>query len=388
MQKNAYNIIWVDDNIDREYEDSKRTLRKYNINVIGMPKTAIEFEYEISTKHDRVDAVITDANFCRKESDTLSDNTLSGLREIDRRITELNAKRVIPFYLYTGRYNLIENCEEDEFHYFRENNRIFHKNDGIAKLCETIISDIEHIKSNDFFIRNIYTTELKSASKIPENERTLFNALLYCFSNDYHEETISSWLNGLRKVIERIFEDCIRRQIIAPLKALNSFPNFFLNRDNDYVVKEEAEIMPLTLAHSLKYLLNITQDGSHAYETCHTNKYIRENGGLNILRSALHLTMELCTWHDKYRNEHPNPNENKDFWTIRASEGICEINKYEGNIFTPVKDKDGHWHCEMCYVRITHWDDAKMKLKDVIPNTNKQTNNKYPYYAKYDKVKE
>jgi hypothetical protein len=64
------------------------------------------------------------------------------------------------------------------------------------------------------------------------------------------------------------------------------------------------------------------------------------------------------------------------------------FSQYEGQTFTPEKDEDGVWHCEECMVKLTHWDTGKMKLKNVAPNTNENTNTKYPYFAKFDKIEE
>ena len=46
MKHGVYNIIWVDDEVDRYYEESKRLLKQSGISVIGMAHTANEF-YEI-----------------------------------------------------------------------------------------------------------------------------------------------------------------------------------------------------------------------------------------------------------------------------------------------------------------------------------------------------
>lgn len=61
-------------------------------------------------------------------------------------------------------------------------------------------------------------------------------------------------------------------------------------------------------------------------------------------------------------------------------------NKYLNREFVPVKDEDGIWHCEECYVKLTSWDSGKMELTEISPNTDKRTNTKYPYFARYKKI--
>lgn len=59
--------------------------------------------------------------------------------------------------------------------------------------------------------------------------------------------------------------------------------------------------------------------------------------------------------------------------------------KYLNREFLPVKDEDGIWHCKECYVKITSWKSGKMKLAEISQNTDKRTNVKYPYFARYKK---
>ena len=60
--------------------------------------------------------------------------------------------------------------------------------------------------------------------------------------------------------------------------------------------------------------------------------------------------------------------------------------KYEGKIYIPEKDDDGIWHCDECWVKITHWESGKMKLREVGKNTVIETKHKYPYFARFDKI--
>lgn len=382
-----YNVIWVDDDVNQLYEDSERLLRKFGIKIIGVAHTAQEFHDEIKYKLDLVDAIITDANFGDKDNDLIkNENTLRGLREIERNIEAIRKIREIPFFLYTGRYDLLDNKDDDEFRYFKETNRIFKKENGPTELFNRICLDVEHVNSLEFIIRNRYSIELESAKRINGNEEDLFEALKYDFSKEIDSQKTATYFNVLRKIVERIFERSKDRKIIAPIRSLNAWSKFLQNKDENYEIIDSIEIMPKALVNSLKYLLDITQDGSHSTSSCFVDKYIRDNGGINIFRSALHITMELCLWYDKYIQSHPNPRENALFWKIKAHKEDNGIFKYEGKIFIPEKDEDGDWHCGECYVKISHWESGKMCLKGVSDNTDKNTKYKYPYFAKYDKI--
>ena len=382
-----YNVIWVDDEVDQLHKDAERLLRKYGIKVIDVAHTAQEFHEKIKYKLDLVDAIITDANFGDKDVDLIkNENTLRGLRELERNIEAIRKIREIPFFLYTGRFDLLEGKDDDEYKYFKETNRIFKKDKGPKDLFERICLDVAHVNSPEFLIRNRYEKELEAANRISGNEEDLFGALKYDFSRDIDNDKTASYFNVLRKIVERIFERCKERKIIAPIKTLNAWSKFLQNKDEYYEIIDSVEIMPGALIGSLKYLLEIIQDGSHCRDGCNVDQYTRENGGINIFRSALHLTMELCLWYDGYIQTHPNPIENSKLWKIKTTKEGKGIFKYEGNIFTPEKDEDGFWHCEECWVKISHWESGKMKLKGVTDNTDKTTKEKYPYFAKYEKI--
>ena len=387
MKTGVYNVIWVDDEVDQLMNDSKRLLKNYGINIIEWAHTAQEFHDKIKNRLDLVDAIITDANFGDKDTDLIkNENTLRGLRELERNIEAIRKTREIPFFLYTGRFDLLDDKDDDEFRYFKETNRIFRKEDGPSELFNRICQDVAHINSLEFLIRNRYLTELDAAKRIQENEEGLYEALKYDFSKELESEKTASYFNVLRKIVERIFEQSKRRKIIAPIRSLNAWTKFLQNKDENYEIVESLEIMPIALVNSLKYLLNILQDGSHSTDSCVVDRYIRENGGINIFRSALHITMELCLWYDKYLQEHHNTQENAKSWRIRENQKNNGIFKYEGKIVIPEQDENGVWHCEECLVGIKYWESGRIKLKNITDNTNSQTRSKYPYFAHYDEV--
>lgn len=329
MQQNVYNVIWVDDEVDQLYENSKRILKQNNINVICKAHNGVEFREQIETLYDRVDAVIVDANFCKSGTNVVGDKTISGLRYVESTISELNLKRSIPFYVYTGRYDLLKDKEDDEFDYFKKNDRIFLKDTPLPKLLERIIADVNHINSLEFFLRNKYNNELEAAEKIRENENVIYDTLKYVFSNDTDSSSSVYFYNELRKVVERIFVECKRRKIIPPLKSLNAWPKFLQNSDVTYKIIANEEIMPTALVHSLGFLIELTQDGSHSCDTkLRVDDFIRNSGNINLLRCLLHIAMDICMWYDNYTTSNQNAYDNSKRWRAKSVDGY----EHEGEI--------------------------------------------------------
>ena len=106
------------------------------------------------------------------------------------------------------------------------------------------------------------------------------------------------------------------------------------------------------------------------------------------------LTLQICEvviWFSEYITKHGDKEMNlllcnelqREEATRSEKDGT---KKYLNCEFLPVKDEDGIWHCEECYVKITSWKSGKMKLVEISQNTDKRTNVKYPYFDRYKKI--
>lgn len=304
-QENVYNIIWIDDDIDTLLNESKtRILEKRGFNLIGVARTYSEFVYLMDQSYDKVDAVITDANFSSNSLAPKSEKDMSGLVKVRESIAVYNKKRDIPFYLYTGRGEILEEkCEDGELDYFRNNQRYFIKGQ-FGEMLEQIRIDVEHINSSSFRIRNKYKAELKAASLIDGNEELLMNALLYDYSKDWGNT--EDYFNPMRKIAEAIFDQCKRTSILPDIKELSGIRSFLWNKENDnYIIPEGEEIMPRPLVCGLHYFLLITQDASHKRADLNLGieKYVRETENINLFRSVLFIAMDLCLWYKKCEEE-------------------------------------------------------------------------------------
>ena len=357
-QKLVYNVIWVDDEIDTLISDmgTKRCLMSNGIYVIPA-RSAIELREIMEISYDLVDAVITDANMPKYGDKPKGEKDLSGFEDVKSCIERYNQKRDIPFYLYSGRGEyLSERYENEGLEYFEINDRIFSKGE-LPQLLEQLRKDVEHINSPSFRIRNKYRKELESAKAIEGNEETLFQALLYDYSEDWGNT--QDYFNPARKVVERIFDACKRREIIPQLTELNSFSGFLLGKDSVFAIKENCEIMPEPLVHSLEYFLNITQDGSHGAGDLRlgVDEYVRTSKNINLFRTILYIAMDLCLWYQKVSEY--SCDENRLKWQLKPD--YCF--EYTG----VVKKIDGKLVCGECLlqdkeVEYTEGDEVGIKL--------------------------
>ena len=170
--------------------------------------------------------------------------------------------------------------------------------DVFERAIESKVTAEQEALNKSGLINKVYYVNGKLGTGFYENKYYV-NGSLASGAYVVEGEKTATYFNVLRKIVERIFERSKDRKIIAPIRSLNAWSKFLQNKDENYEIIDSIEIMPKALVNSLKYLLDITQDGSHSTSSCFVDKYIRDNGGINIFRSALHITMELCLWYDK-----------------------------------------------------------------------------------------
>lgn len=341
-ERSICNVIWVDDDIENICPNFglgglKRDLKKYNIEVIGKAHSFLEFKELMAICKDRVDAVITDANFNDVSRAVAKDDDFKGLIKMIGIIESYNERRDIPFYLYSGKgaYFCFQNGELD---YFDVNGRRFNKGD-YEKMFKRIREDVEHINSSSFRIRKKYAKELEAASLIEGNEECLMDALLYDYSDEW--EKTEDYFNPIRKIAESIFDECKTLRIIPPIVELNGISKFFNHGHyENYSLIEGEEILPKPLARSLWLFLDITQDGSHKKGNLKlgVDKYVRDTKNINLFRTILYIAMDLCLWYRYVKEEA----ENETFvpkWSMKELDEAKDTkNDDESNILIPQKD--------------------------------------------------
>lgn len=342
MEKSICNVIWVDDDIDNicpEFGSGglKNYLKREKIEVIGKAHSFVEFEELMTNCKDRVDAVITDANFNDISRAVAKDNDFKGLIKIIGIIKSYNERRDIPFYLYSGK-GAYFNFQNGELDYFDINGRRFNKGD-YEKMLKRIREDVEHINSTSFRIRKKYAKELEAAALVEGNEGCLMDALLYDYSEEW--ERTEDYFNPIRKIAESIFDECKTRRIIPPIIELNAISRFLnCGQHENYSLSEGKEIMPKTLARSLWYFLDITQDGSHKKGDLKlgVDKYVRDTKNINLFRTILYIAMDLCLWFKSVKEE----TEDESFapkWYIKEADNAKETKKDEESYISIPKEK-------------------------------------------------
>lgn len=314
MAANVYNVIWADDEIDSFRRDKSvvSVMESQNVKLLDFAHTSSELKEILMEKEDMVDAVITDGNFDKKRTINFNDRSTSGISDVLTFISEFNRKRIIPFFLYSGKKKLLkEKFTDGELDYFEQRGRIFEKG-NLDKMLIKIKEEVDYINSVQFRIRNKYRKEFEAAKLIEGAIENIERGLLYLYEDSSWKD-IQDYFNPARKIVERIMDRCIEMNILPPHISLNTAQKILQGTLSDYSLS--VPLMEKPLAESLRFFLSITQDGSHDANDLQlgVDQYVRQTQNVNLYLSILHIAMDLLLWHERMHKKYEN-NTNR-LWT-------------------------------------------------------------------------
>lgn len=393
MMSKKYNILWIDDEWDKMPTFKQECEELYNLELIPF-RTRKDGMQALEEDLEKWDAVLLDAKMFDENVNEVA--KLTGLRKAISHLDKLSMKRYIPRFISTGQPDLLASDDfkdmvGDYYEKFKDDER----------LMVDILSAIHNVESSQ--IKAIYSNVFASSEILGISEYTdsiLLDILLPLHYTDKQStfKPIHHY-NQLRQLVEYLFRACHRVGLVPDQCVPNGIVN--LNQCSIYLAGKNAEkacvrygelgerVIPEYIEAIIRSVLDFGNVHSHTVELDNDDKLKIEN----ILKSAqskyliFGLSLQLCeviTWLAQYISTHDDKEVNLLYCQpLSKDEGKT---KYEGKIGIPEQDENGVWHCEECLVILSHWESGRMKLKEISDNTNKRTNGKYPYFAKFDKV--
>ena len=310
-----YRFIWADDEIDALLdENSKALLSKQHVEVIECNNAAM-LEEKLKNVNHRIDAVIVDANFTAKKFIPSDERDLSGLRNSMRLIGEY---KHVPFYLYTQRVNLSDLVDEDELSYFKDNNAIFYKGNGLLPLLNRIKNDVDNYNSAEFQIDNQFEKELYYFQIFDKQ----CNANSHHFIRELLIQSREGSLTGTEKYFNQFRSEILDNMntvaaffgIVPEGLSINDFSRFLCSKAEKYKLKEE--VFPKALHMLMEYVVRMVQDGSHNNGNLQywVRQFVSENKDTLIIQSLLFATIELMSWFIPYLATHTDKQLNLAIW--------------------------------------------------------------------------
>ena len=310
-----YQIIWADDEIDALLdENSKALLSKQHVDVVKCNNAAM-LEEKLKNVSHRIDAVIVDANFTARDFTPSNETIVSGLRKAMMLIGEY---KHLPFYLYTQRINLSDLVDEDELSYFKDNNAIFFKGNGLLPLLDRIKNDVDKINSAEFQIDNQYKKELEYFQIFDK----LCDAKSYNLIRELLVQSREGSLTGTEKYFNQFRSEILENMnakaahfgIVPEGLSHNNFSLFLCSKAEKYKLNEE--VLPKALHMIMQYVVRLVQDGSHkrANLQYEVHQFVSENKDTLIIQSLLFAIIELISWFIPYLAMHTDKQQNLANW--------------------------------------------------------------------------
>lgn len=131
---------------------------------------------------------------------------------------------------------------------------------------------------------------------------------------------------SVRRSIEKIFGQCEIVKLIPPISdntngtaAYFLYNNYSLKEDEGYKTYFEMvgeNIMPKPLAQSLKYIVDITQDGSHSKKNMKlkVDEYFKKTKDVLLLRSVVYILIDVLKWFALTLLAHQDIEANMRLW--------------------------------------------------------------------------
>lgn len=311
----TYQIIWADDEIDALLDNNgKELLSKQHVDVVKCNNAAM-LEEKLKNVNHRIDAIIVDANFTARDFTPSDEKVVSGLRKAMMLIGEY---KHLPFYLYTQRVNLSDLVDEDELSYFKDNDAIFFKGNGLLPLLARIKNDVDKINSAEFKIDNQFRKELYYFQifdkQCDANSYNLIRELLIQ-GREGSLTGAENYFNQFRsKILENMNVIASHFGIVPEGLSLNDFSRFLCSKAEKY--KQKEEVFPKPLHMLMEYAVRIVQDGSHKRGNIQygVHQFVSENKDTLIIQSLLYAIIELMSWFIPYLATHTNKQLNLANW--------------------------------------------------------------------------
>lgn len=375
MEK-MYQIIWADDEIDALLDEKNIELvSKLHVDVVKCNNAAM-LEEKLKNISHRIDAIIVDANFTAKGYTPSDEKDISGLWKSMMLISEY---KHLPFYLYTQRVNLSDLVDEDVLAYFKDNNAIFRKDNGLLPLLVRIKNDVDKINSAEFQVDNQFKRELDYFQIFDKQCNAKSYNLIRDLLIQIREGSINdkeSYFNRFRtEILDNMNTLAARMGIVPKQLSLNDFSRFICSKAEKYNLKEE--VLDKALHMLMEYIVRMVQDGSHKgpdlqYEV---NQYVSKNKDTLIIHSLLFAIIEVVSWFIPYLEKHTDKQQNMTNWQIQDNVGAIEM------------DEKGYYHIGTEYsvlLKNMSLVGKKVKITNYKQNTNPSTKKYYPFFVRED----
>lgn len=408
-EKVYYKVLLVDDN-KRLGESLQPKAEQYGLDLRQVVCWA-DAKEQLDNRDDfeRWSAIILDAN-CTFEKDAIPD--LHFLDKVLEKLQGLFERHVsqIPWFVLTagGKSDFefvregILSRERDkswgDVFYFKDKPDENGK-DQVEILFENIqrIAPLSEKNKIKFRYKNVFDVLKEHFDKQGESEGLMLDLLTELHFPKKNFEPVN-YYNRLRKVVECLFRACNKIGLLPDdfidadhkINSVQEASLYLAGKVSDHLhirYGEEGEsVFPRIIAEIVKRILNVTNRHSHTAEIEEEereelNAYCQEVHSCNMLFGYALQLCDVIEWFGNYAENHSDKEANLNKRVV-----LDNPHHYEDKTFDLEADNGGNLHCQCCMVSyLKHKDNKgkKVRLSDIVPNTNKDDSlkKKYPLFA-------
>lgn len=379
-----YRVLWVDD----QHKDAgmiQFVIEAKNNGLILESYSSFEEGFDaLERKIEHFDAILLDGLFFEKKGQESGTEDESGIGMAIAKINELKSRKIFPWFVLSGK----DKFTKGENSLLKANKaNCFDKTNptDVVKLFEEMKTAARQQPEAQLKDRYHELLEICSDKIIGQAHFSRLFKLVKYVENGTKVEGGEDVLNAVRKIVEGLFNVLAQKQIIPNELVgekgwINGSSLFLSDKHNDYVI--QTEIIPPLVAFNIHRLLDIIQDGSHAYGELKykVDKYMRDSQSDYFFRSTVFLSFDLLIWFKQFIENNTDKDTNKARWSKKNNVLIQEI--FTGELR---QDSEGNYYVGSYLLPYNKVKDVYLigtsfKITSSIINT-KTKPNLYPNFA-------
>lgn len=365
---NEYHILWIDD--EWETQTSFITKCKLRYNMVLTPfKTQKEGLDAYAQNPAFWEAIILDAKVLDE-----SEHEVARIGSLYKAVARLQSEfKDIPYFVSTGQPDLTKADHFEEFCKTTYSHRYYEKGVDDELLCQEIIKAVDEKSQRK--IKNKYP---EIFSWLPSELYGELLDILTIVENGENNNT--NIFNNIRKILDWVMKELNKHGILAI-----EFSGTNLNDCSRFLANNELqEYVPQYMQRQIHSCCTIANEGSHRLIS---DEDVRNGIAPFLTRSTVFELLNILIWFHQL----PSDDDTRRKITNTAVNCASKFKKEEPLVkdgpMVPEYDEELQvWHCGDTIIKISHWENGQITLKDKTANTNPKSKNKYPFFAHFNVI--
>lgn len=386
-----YKVLWIDD--EPEKQEAFFEFAELNDIVLTNFKTSRTGIIELEKRINFYDAVILDAKVFNESEDEVA--KLTGLHNSIKEINRLSAIRVIPYFVFSGQPDVIDNEAIQEL---LGDLKIYRKGSD----NDALLSDVKEAadKQIETQIRHDHKKVFDAVEGFdPEVSKTLLKILIAIKTGDNNFDDQQQFTQ-IRIILEWLFRNANKFGLLhdncLPKGQVNLTDSslFLSGMDTKHCgVRSSIRHFPKLIADAVKNILFITGGASHTTEidatvVANIQEYRKTINTPYLLFNLTFQLMDIIIWFHNYSALNSNVDDNRKHW-----EYINSDEAKTGDIVGKISvDEEGNYYSgdavfQRGKIHEIYKVGDEVIITKQIPNTNFRTKNMYTNFIVGFKIK-